>query len=58
VDFTLGKTFKFGERQNLRLRTDFFNLFNHPSFANPAATSVSAASGGSAPINSTIGTPR
>ncbi|HMD96929.1 MAG TPA: hypothetical protein VKM93_06300, partial [Terriglobia bacterium] len=46
VDLTLGKTFKFGERQNLRFRTDFFNLFNHPSFADPAATSVSAAGGG------------
>ena len=42
VDFTLGKTFKLGERQDLRFRTDFFNLFNHPSFAIPAATSVSA----------------
>jgi hypothetical protein len=53
VDFTLGKTFKFGERQDLRFRTDFFNIFNHPSFAIPAATSV-----GSAPITSTVGTPR
>ena len=65
VDLTLGKTFKLGERQSLRFRTDFFNLFNHPSFAIPAATSVSAFSpgppptgGGSAPITSTVGTPR
>ena len=58
VDFTLGKTFKLGERQNLRFRTDFFNLFNHPSFAIPAATSVSSPGGGSAPITSTVGTPR
>ncbi len=58
VDLTLGKTFKLGERQNLRFRTDFFNLFNHPSFADPPATSVSAAGGGSAPITSTVGTPR
>jgi hypothetical protein len=57
VDLTLGKTFKLGELQNLRFRADFFNLFNHPSFANPAATSVSAA-GGSAPITSVVGTPR
>jgi hypothetical protein len=57
VDFTLGKTFKFGERQDLRFRTDFFNLFNHPSFQIPALASVSAA-GGSAPITSTVGTPR
>ncbi|MGA7907456.1 MAG: carboxypeptidase-like regulatory domain-containing protein [Candidatus Sulfotelmatobacter sp.] len=62
VDFTLGKTFKLGERQSLRFRTDFFNLFNHPSFAIPAATSVSpivgGVGGGSAPITSTVGTPR
>lgn len=57
VDFTLGKMFKIGERQNLRFRADFFNLFNHPSFANPAAPAVSSA-GASAPITSTVGTPR
>jgi hypothetical protein len=63
VDLTLGKTFKLGERQSVRFRTDFFNLFNHPSFAIPAATSVSTlqpdgSGGGSAPITSTVGTPR
>jgi hypothetical protein len=57
VDLTLDKTFKLGERQSLRFRTDFFNLFNHPSFAGPAAPVVSS-TGGSAPITSTIGTPR
>jgi hypothetical protein len=46
-----------GERQSLRFRTDFFNLFNHPSFAIPALAAVSPA-GGSAPITSTVGTPR
>ena len=67
VDFTLDKTFKLGERQSLRFRTDFFNLFNHPSFAIPALAAVSpqvftggalTGGGGSAPISSTIGTPR
>jgi hypothetical protein len=57
VDLTLSKTFKIGERQNVRFRAEFFNLFNHPSFQVPAATSVSPA-GGSAPITSTVGTPR
>jgi hypothetical protein len=57
VDFTLGKAFKLGEGQNLRFRADFFNLFNHPSFASPSAAVVSAA-GGSAPITSVVGTPR
>ncbi len=57
VDFTLDKTFKLGERQNVRFRADFFNLFNHPSFQIPALAAVSSA-GGSAPITSTVGTPR
>jgi hypothetical protein len=57
VDFTVGKTFRLTERQTLRFRTDFFNLFNHPSFANPAAP-VATSAGGSAPITSTVGTPR
>jgi hypothetical protein len=41
----------------LRFRTDFFNLFKHPSFAIPVAPVVSLA-GASAPITSEIGTPR
>jgi hypothetical protein len=62
VDFTLDKSFRLAERQDLRFRVDFFNLFNHPSFALPAATTVSpivgGTGGGSAPITSTVGTPR
>ena|SRR6202049_724088 len=37
LDFTLGITFLLTERQSLRFRTGFFNLFNHPSFANPSS---------------------
>jgi hypothetical protein len=59
VDFSLGKIFKLTEGQNLRFLADFFNIFNHPSFANPAAPAVGPTpSSGSAPITSTIGTPR
>src|SRR5579864_8930944 len=59
VDFSLGKIFKLTESQNLRFLVDFFNLFNHPSFANPAFAAVGSTPGsGSAPITSTIGTPR
>jgi hypothetical protein len=59
VDFTLGKAFRIAEGQAIRFRADFFNLFNHPSFANPAAPAVGSSPGsGSAPITSTIGTPR
>jgi len=57
LDITFGKTFKLTEGQNLRFRTDFFNLFNHPSFADPSAAVVGPA-GGSAPITTVIGTPR
>ena len=57
VDFTLGKTFNLGERQSLRFRTDFFNLFNHPSFANPSATDIESPSSFSQ-ITSVVGTPR
>jgi hypothetical protein len=57
VDFTLEKAFRITEGQSLRFRTDFFNLFNHPSFQIPALAAVSSA-GGSAPITSVVGTPR
>ena len=39
-DFTLGKNFKLTERQSLLFRTDFLNLTNHPSFANPAIVDI------------------
>jgi hypothetical protein len=59
VDFSLGKNFSITERQNLRFRAEFFNLFNHPSFANPAAPAVGSTPGsGLAQITSTVGTPR
>jgi carboxypeptidase family protein len=35
VDFTLNKTFKFSERQNLEFRTEVFNAFNHSNFGVP-----------------------
>jgi carboxypeptidase family protein len=63
VDWTLEKVFKIADRQNLRFRTDFFNLFNHPSFANPPSAVVAAPGPGlpavgSAPVTSVVGTPR
>jgi hypothetical protein len=49
--------------RNLRFRTDFFNSFNHPSFASPPSAVVAAPGPGlpavgSAPITSVVGTPR
>ncbi len=34
-DFSLAKNFHFGETKRLQLRAEFFNIFNHPNFANP-----------------------
>jgi Carboxypeptidase regulatory-like domain len=49
VDLTLGKMFKLGENQNLHFRTEFFNLFNHPSFQNPLGTGTANVEDGSCP---------
>jgi len=35
VDFSVGKNFHFGERFRAQFRAEFFNIFNHPNFANP-----------------------
>jgi hypothetical protein len=68
IDFTLAKVFKIGETQSLRFRTEFFNLFNHPSFQNPLGTGTANVENGVCPgpstqcfngqITQTNGTPR
>jgi len=55
-DFSLIKNFRFTERQELRFTTDFFNIWNHTNFANPAFTDVEGGNFGK--ITSTVGTPR
>jgi len=35
-DFSLIKTFKATERVGVQFRAEFFNILNHPTFANPA----------------------
>jgi hypothetical protein len=35
-DFSVLKNTKIGERMNAQFRAEFFNIFNHPSFALPA----------------------
>lgn len=35
VDFSIAKKWKLGERVGAQFRVEFFNLFNHPNFANP-----------------------
>ena len=59
-DFSILKTFQLTERVNLRFSTDFFNIWNHANFANPAITDVETI-GPNSPfgqIFSTTGTPR
>lgn len=45
-DLSLFKQFKFTERYQLQFRTEFFNAFNHPNFANPSANIASPGSFG------------
>jgi len=48
VDFALAKLFPLAESRNLEFRAEFFNLFNHPNFANPISNlNALIASGGS-----------
>jgi hypothetical protein len=35
VDFSLAKSWHFGERLRAQFRAEFFNIFNHPNLANP-----------------------
>jgi hypothetical protein len=37
IDLSLSRKIALTERMNLQFRTDAFNLFNHPNFANPPA---------------------
>ncbi len=36
INFSLYKNTPISERASLQLRAEFFNLFNHPNFANPS----------------------
>ena len=63
-DFSLIKHFRLNERTDLRFTADFFNIWNHANFANPAVTDIETYVGNptsSSPfgkIVNTIGTPR
>ena len=60
-DFSLIKNFHFTERQTLRFTTDFFNIWNHANFANPAVTDVETIGGTSSPFGKIVsdkGVPR
>ncbi len=58
-DATIQKTTRVGgihEDANLTFRTEFFNIFNHPQFNNPASVDVSKSTFGQ--ITSTSVNPR
>jgi hypothetical protein len=54
-DFTLMKDFKLTESKTLELRSEFFNLFNTPTFGTPSEN-VDTSSGGQ--VGSTLNGPR
>src|SRR5881227_2640201 len=56
-DFSLIKNFKLTEKQSLRFTADFFDIWNHANFANPAINDVENP-GAFGRIFSTVGTPR
>jgi hypothetical protein len=56
-DMSLSKTFKITERQEFKFGTQWFNVWNHPVFANPSVLDVESASN-FGQITSTVGTPR
>ena len=51
-DLSLFKQFRFTDRYQLQFRTEFFNAFNHPNFANPSANIGSPGSFGK--VNNTL----
>ncbi len=54
-DISMAKIFRISERVEFRLRTQVFNIMNHPNFAAPNLSPTSAAFG---TITSTVGMPR
>jgi Carboxypeptidase regulatory-like domain/TonB dependent receptor len=54
ADFSVFKRFQFRESKNIELRAEFFNLFNHPNFANPISNLSAAPTTSIDPNNGTI----
>jgi hypothetical protein len=57
-DFSLVKSFAFGERLRTEFRWELFNAFNQATFANPASTFAANGPGTAGRVTSTIGGPR
>jgi Carboxypeptidase regulatory-like domain/TonB-dependent Receptor Plug Domain len=45
IDFSMIKNTRFKDRYNVQIRSEFFNVFNHPSFGAPAANLGSSSFG-------------
>jgi hypothetical protein len=54
-DVSMAKNFRISEKVEFRLRTQCFNILNHPNFAGPNLSTTSSAFG---TITSTVGMPR
>jgi hypothetical protein len=48
MDFSVSKSWKFGERLTTQFRAEFFNLTNHPNFANPFGAATGQGAGAQA----------
>jgi hypothetical protein len=46
INLAVGRRFNFTEHLDLRLRAEFFNIFNHPNFADPSGSLGSLSSSG------------
>lgn len=54
-DFAIYKNTALSERVNMQLRAEFFNILNHPNFANPLLPSFVADPGSNLSLNSSCG---
>ena len=58
VDMGLSKFFRLSERYNLEFRSEFFNMFNHPVFAQPDHAIEPGGNSGPALVSSVLSLPR
>ncbi len=52
LNFSLRRQFRFNERINLQYRAEFFNIFNHPNFADPPGSLGSVTGAGTLAFSS------
>jgi hypothetical protein len=58
IDLSVAKTFRISERQSIVFRSELYNLFNNPNFANPGASLATLATlGRFSATTRTVGVP-